>query len=356
VPRVQKPTTRARRKREAELRRRAVLDAAGEVFTSDGYHATTTEKIARHAGVSVGTVYNLFGNRDRVYAAVVRDVAQGMLKHLKESLLPQPDAEAALEALIRWRLAEFRRHRLLLVLFSCEQAPGAYPDPDALSHDVRSLYLRYLDMVAGILDRGIEQGAGERLQPLHLALSFEGVLSAFVGYWMPPGRARDVARQVRNVKETFMRMAGLGPTRPVPDARRRAVYITSFDLARVRELAAVARSFGGAESAAYLDELEGELAAARVVDPRAVPPDVVTMNSRVRLVGTASGRSTVRRLVFPTEEDDAPENLSVLQPLGTGLLGRRVGDTVRADGSDEERRYEIAGLLYQPESAGDYHR
>ena len=57
--------------------RRRIVDAAGELFVADGYHATTLEQIAARAGVAVQTVYFHFGNKRSVLKQAVDVAAVG---------------------------------------------------------------------------------------------------------------------------------------------------------------------------------------------------------------------------------------------------------------------------------------
>jgi regulator of nucleoside diphosphate kinase len=61
-------------------------------------------------------------------------------------------------------------------------------------------------------------------------------------------------------------------------------------------------------------------------------------------------------LAFPADVQEGDESISVLAPLGTALLGRRVGDVVEAEFEGRRICCEVAELLYQPEAAGDFHR
>ena len=63
-----------RRQEQARDNRRAVLQAARQLFLDHGFAATTMPAIASAAGVSVQTVYNAFGNKPRLAKAVF-DVA-----------------------------------------------------------------------------------------------------------------------------------------------------------------------------------------------------------------------------------------------------------------------------------------
>jgi regulator of nucleoside diphosphate kinase len=60
-------------------------------------------------------------------------------------------------------------------------------------------------------------------------------------------------------------------------------------------------------------------------------------------------------VVFPSEADSEQGKISVLAPVGTALLGYRVGDTVEWVVPGGLRRLKIERILYQPEAAGDYH-
>ena len=358
MPRITQASTKARRKRDDQSRRLAVLDAAEGAFVEEGYQGTTTDRIALRAEVSVGTVYNLYASKERLYAAVAERVGEEMVAHMEQTVLPVADPGGALDLLVRFRLSGFDRHRLLLVLFSAERVAGSSPPPESMP-EARRLYDAYLDRVASLFAAGMKRGRFASLDPLHLALSFEGMVSAFVGYWLGRERGRCGEEHSRRFTETFLAFAS---ARPAPadaapaETMDRQIFVTSFDASRLRELITVARAFGDSENAGHLDELEASLASSRMVEPDAVPRDVVTMNSRVRLRPLGDGDPWTCSLVFPADAHDGRESVSVLTPLGTALLGRRVGAAVEAAGDGTRLHCEVAELLYQPEAAGDFHR
>jgi regulator of nucleoside diphosphate kinase len=134
----------------------------------------------------------------------------------------------------------------------------------------------------------------------------------------------------------------------------RTIYITEFDMKRLRELIAEVKRLDR-RSNEYLESLEAELSRGKLVAPTDVPPDVVTMNSRVELVDLDTDEEMVYTLVFPHEADIAQSKISVLAPIGTAMLGYRVGDTFTWQVPDGIRRLRVKQILYQPEAAGDYH-
>ena len=75
------------------------------------------------------------------------------------------------------------------------------------------------------------------------------------------------------------------------------------------------------------DDLLYELERARVVDDAKVPDDIVRMGSTVRY-RTDTGQEPQVTLVYPVDADIARGRISVLTPVGTALIGLRVGQSI----------------------------
>ena len=136
--------------------------------------------------------------------------------------------------------------------------------------------------------------------------------------------------------------------------QKRTISITHFDLERLEELLDVADEFSYRDRS-DLENLAEELRRGKLVDSRDVPPNVVTMNSRVRMHDLDSGEEMEYTLVFPKNADVEAGKISVISPLGTAILGYAVGDTVEYEVPAGKRRIRIAAVPYQPEAAGDFH-
>jgi regulator of nucleoside diphosphate kinase len=135
---------------------------------------------------------------------------------------------------------------------------------------------------------------------------------------------------------------------------KRTIYITEYDVERLRRLITEAKRLvlRGNE---YLESLEAELDRGHLVAPTEVPPDVITMNSKVCLVDLDTNEEIVYTLVFPQDADIDQSKISVLAPVGTAMLGYRVGDVFTWPVPDGIRRLKVKQILYQPEAAGDDH-
>ncbi len=104
-----------------------------------------------------------------------------------------------------------------------------------------------------------------------------------------------------------------------------------------------------------VDALRGELDRAQVAPSETMPPDVVTMNSRVRFVVEPAGREVEVTLVYPRDFSGAPDQLQVTTPAGVAVLGLAVGQQIEwLAPNGQTVRARIVDLPYQPERAGDF--
>jgi regulator of nucleoside diphosphate kinase len=100
--------------------------------------------------------------------------------------------------------------------------------------------------------------------------------------------------------------------------------------------------------------LERELVRAKVVPRENIPADVVTMNSRVVFENETTGERREVTLVYPGNADIDAGRISVLVPVGTALLGLRVGQSIDWElPGGEKQRYRIVKVPLQPEAAGE---
>mgnify|MGYP001228045006 CR=1 FL=1 len=120
----------------------------------------------------------------------------------------------------------------------------------------------------------------------------------------------------------------------------RSIIVTDRDFALLRLL----------QSHAHL---ASELERADIVAARDVPPNVVTMNSRVVYEDEATGARAEVTIVFPHDADVRHGRISVLAPVGTALLGLAQGDSIVWPFPDGGSRcLRVLDVTYQPEAEG----
>jgi regulator of nucleoside diphosphate kinase len=126
------------------------------------------------------------------------------------------------------------------------------------------------------------------------------------------------------------------------------IVVTSSDMERLRTL--IDTTAGD-----KADALDAELTRAVVVAPAEVPPDVVTMNSRVVYRDEESSETREVTLSYPKDASLEQGRVSVLAPVGAALLGLSVGQEIEwLVPGGRHKRLRILAVTYQPQAAGNY--
>lgn len=159
-----RPSRRAkpRWQRRKEARPEEIVAAALEEFVERGFAATRLEDVARRAGVTKGTLYLYFKNKDALFKAVVREtivpvIAQG------ESLARgfTGSARELLEQLVReyWRLVYETPLAGIPKLMMAEAANF----PELARFYYEEVVTRGHSLLAGVIERGIKSGEFRRV-------------------------------------------------------------------------------------------------------------------------------------------------------------------------------------------------
>lgn len=124
------------------------------------------------------------------------------------------------------------------------------------------------------------------------------------------------------------------------------VVLTSADHRDLLPFAAASQSLGDAA-----DQLAEKLETGVIVEPSAVPPTVVTMNTELEVRDETAGHVARLTLVHPRDANIVAGRISVLTPVGVALLGLAEGASVRIQvPSGEEKHMTVLRVLDQPES------
>lgn len=158
-------TTRARRKREKEERRKSILRAAREVFFENGFHRATVDSVAERAEVSKGTVYLYFESKETILAHLLLEGLDELIEELEQAYAPaQPlPADERLRRLGRAYLRFFDEEpeyfRLLVAMDRGRFQDSVKPE---VYQSVLSASLEGLSWVTKAIQQGIDEGMFRR--------------------------------------------------------------------------------------------------------------------------------------------------------------------------------------------------
>ena len=130
--------------------------------------------------------------------------------------------------------------------------------------------------------------------------------------------------------------------------RRPPIHMIDTEADALTDLALAAQGRLPDVSAQLLDEI----ARAQIHHAGRIAPDVVTMHATVEFLDEASGADRTIELVYPREADISAGRVSILTPVGAGLIGLRAGQSILwPDREGRERKLTIVKVMQKNAAA-----
>jgi AcrR family transcriptional regulator len=179
---VMEPRPESRRRRKAE-RPQEILEAAFGEFSRNGYATTTLEQIAERAGVTKGTIYVYFENKEHLFISMVRELMKVTLDTVHDMFERHEGSTADLLKeqfnFIYHNIVEDRRRREVVRMLVAE-APR-FPALADRYHE--EIHRPCMDLLQQAIQRGIDRGEIRRSAVTDCALVIIAPI-AFVDIWM----------------------------------------------------------------------------------------------------------------------------------------------------------------------------
>ena len=143
--------------RRAEDRPREICAAALEVFAEKGFAAARLDEIARRAGVSKGTLYLYFKDKEELFRAVVKDTIAPNIDIIRDAMMKVDLPFAQIVPMFLARLAEVAgRAPLGAVVKMVIGESGNFPELAKVWHD--QIVSKALAILTGLIERAQQKG------------------------------------------------------------------------------------------------------------------------------------------------------------------------------------------------------
>ncbi len=165
-------TLRAKQ-REAAIE--AILESAAGVFAARGYHGASMEDVAKASGCAAATLYGYFKGKQALFARMCADLMQAFGEGATGAILSDKPYEQALEDFLEFFIRFGENNRALIqVVISLHRSPetGTAPDPE----QAKMARVAYLQIVASLMQRGVDEGVLMEADATELAVCFLGLV------------------------------------------------------------------------------------------------------------------------------------------------------------------------------------
>ncbi|HKV83593.1 MAG TPA: TetR/AcrR family transcriptional regulator [Ktedonobacterales bacterium] len=158
-------------------RRSQILDAAMAVFSRRGFHAARMDDIAEEAGLSKGALYLYYKSKDAIIGAILRFFFSSAMKSLRT--LQDSDGVVRDQIVSYARVVAREAERLSRVSPLAYEFYAVAGRNRAVRLQLREYFTQFKDVLAILIQRGIEQGEFRSVNPQETAYTicalFEGL-------------------------------------------------------------------------------------------------------------------------------------------------------------------------------------
>jgi len=176
-PKAGKP---AKKKGASAEKRERILQAAVSVFAKKGFYDTRVSEIAKAAGVADGTIYLYFENKDDVLISIFQDRIEKLLEILGEVAASDRSIEEKVRKIVGIQLGLLEDQRDLAEVITVNLRQSSR----LLKQYAAPLFIRYLELVAGVIATGQKEGVFRRdLSPRVAARALYGALDGLALTW-----------------------------------------------------------------------------------------------------------------------------------------------------------------------------
>lgn len=175
-------------RRGYSLRRAEIVNAAADVFKSQGYQNTSLADIAEAVGTERASLYYYVSSKEELLDEVVTDVVRANLavaESIRDRTGPAPDK---LRELVTRLMSSYAEHYPFLYVYLQENLAHVADARRAWAEDMRKVNRRWEDAVTAIVQQGIDEGSmGPSPDARITAYGLIGMVS-WTSRWFNPAR------------------------------------------------------------------------------------------------------------------------------------------------------------------------
>jgi AcrR family transcriptional regulator len=188
------------KKKLHEYKRELILEEAGKLFVQEGYEAMKIADLAKISGVSVGTIYNMFGSKENLYNHYIMKMVEHAMETLRNSLQHYNSPIDKVREVTRIKFELICQHKLPL--------KESMNDPSFFLHisdDRDNPMMQVYDYLAEAVMKPLADEIRSTKKPMELVFLFDGLTIGAIKYWMACDG--DLMERVDATVEQFLQLA-----------------------------------------------------------------------------------------------------------------------------------------------------
>jgi AcrR family transcriptional regulator len=193
-----------RKEREFNLRRTEILEQAARIFAAKGFHSATVAEIANASGFAIGTLYQIFKSKEKLYAAVLTEKLEMMYAGIRKVVEEEPDPLKKIEGLVTSHFRFVENNTEFCSIFIRGDHLSLSEGSMELRERMIKDYAVYVSFIEGVMSKGIVSGLLKEMDPRLMADALMGIINSYASKWLIAAEGSSLTGNVQPVVDIFL--------------------------------------------------------------------------------------------------------------------------------------------------------
>lgn len=196
--------TQSRKEQEKLARKHDILEAGLQLFAEKDFHEVTVDEIAERVGLSKGTLYLYFKNKEDLFFSIVQDKTDLLYKRLHAAIECDRSFIDCLRNFVHTFLVFFEEHKPYFKIVHSEKTRISIDDHYRFQQFGMNAFQMFFDLIIELIEIGKKQKVIRNIEPVMLAKNLRGILNSFTFHRVFLGSQETVEQETDCIVDLFL--------------------------------------------------------------------------------------------------------------------------------------------------------
>lgn len=185
-------------------RKKTILNAAMKLFSETDFHEVTVDEIANNVGLSKGTLYLYFKNKEDLFFSIIKEKSNELFSRLENSITNDFSFETTLQNFIKAHLNFFKENKAYFKIIHSEKCRMTMDDHYRM-HDLGiKVFNQFLKLTEKLVKEGKKENSIGNIDVDIAARGIRGILNSFVFQWIFANEKISIEQETEQIKNLFL--------------------------------------------------------------------------------------------------------------------------------------------------------
>ncbi len=196
--------TQSRKEHEKNARRNEILEAGLQLFAEKDFHEVTVDEIAERVGLSKGTLYLYFKNKDDLFFSIIQEKTDMLYQRLNATIEGDKPFTECLKNFVYTFLTFFEEHKPYFKIVHSERSRADTNDHYRLHQIGMKFFQMFIDIIDDLIKIGQRQKIVRGIESSVLTKGLRGILNSFTFQRVFQGNSESIEKETEQILDLFL--------------------------------------------------------------------------------------------------------------------------------------------------------